>query len=177
MIVEELHVVTLSYDLRDTDGQGELLERTESDSPFTFLYGAGHLLPSFEANLRGLSVGDRFHFTLTPDEAYGDSIPENIVDIPMDNFRVGGEVPENILQPGNFLTMSDNFGQQHLGKVLAYTSDYVKIDFNHAMAGKTLYFEGAILRIRKASAEEVSHQHYHPQEGEYGFGHFEEDED
>lgn len=176
MIVEEQHVITLSYDLRDTNAEGELMERTDADMPFTFLFGVGQLLPSFEANLRGLREGDRFSFTLSPDDAYGEAIEDNIVDIPMENFQVDGEVPANILQIGNFLTLTDNYGQQHLGKVLGFDDQSVKIDFNHAMAGKSLHFEGTILRIRQASADELSHEHHHPQEGEYGYGHFEEED-
>lgn len=36
MIVEEQHVITLTYDLRDTDAKGEMLERTDAEDPFTF---------------------------------------------------------------------------------------------------------------------------------------------
>ncbi|MBK8491522.1 MAG: FKBP-type peptidyl-prolyl cis-trans isomerase [Saprospirales bacterium] len=177
MIVEEQHVITLSYELRDTDGKGDLLERTDAENPFTFLYGAGQLLPSFESKLRGLKVGEPFAFSLTPEDAYGDTNEENIVDIPMENFKIEGEVPENVLVEGNFITLMDNYGQEHLGKVVTYTDEFARIDFNHVMAGKVLHFEGNILQIRKASSEELEHQHHHPQEGEGGFMDHDHDHD
>ena len=175
MIVEEQHVITLTYDLRDTDRNGELLERTDVEDPFTFLFGIGQLLPSFEARLRGLKEGDHFSFTLTPEDAYGESIPENIVDIPMENFQVEGEIPENILTPGNFITMQDSYGQEHFGRVVSHNLEFARIDFNHVMAGRILHFDGNIHRIRKATADEMDHGHHHPQEGEAGHHHHHED--
>jgi len=170
MIVEEQHVVTLAYDLRDTDNKGDLLERTNAEDPFTFVYGIGQLLPSFEAKLRGLKAGESFSFTLSPDVAYGESIPDNVVDIPLENFKMeDGNIPENILVEGNFITMRDNYGQEHMGRVVSFNDQAATIDFNHVMAGKTLFFEGKILQVRKASSEEMEHRHHHPQEGESGF--------
>lgn len=37
----------------------------------------------------------------------------------------------------------------------------VIIDFNHPLAGKTLKFEGKIISVREASAEEMDHGHVH----------------
>lgn len=73
MIIEDRNVITLTYELRENSEQGELLESVESDSPFTFLFGGGNLLPSFEAKLRGLKAGERFSFTLSPEESYGEA--------------------------------------------------------------------------------------------------------
>lgn len=77
----------------------------------------------------------------------------------------------DFLTVGSFITLMDNFGQEHLGRIHSYDSDSVKVDLNHAMAGKTLHFQGTILIIRPASEEELSHGHHHPQEGEAGSGH------
>ena len=171
MVIEEKNVVTLTYDLRETDKEGELLERTDKENPLTFLFGVGQLLPSFEEKLRGLSQGDRFAFSLSPEEAYGESIPDNIIDIPMANFQIEGEVPSHILQEGNYITMQDNYGREHLGKVLTFDEENVKVDFNHVMAGKTLHFEGSIEQVRQATEDELSHGHVHPQDGEGGHSH------
>jgi len=169
MTIEEKNVITLTYELRENDEDGELIERVESDSPFTFLFGIGHLLPSFEAKLRGLHAGERFSFTLTPEEAYGESNPANIVEIPRGNFRSEDGGSSDFLTVGTYVTLMDNAGREHIGRIHSVTNDFVKVDLNHAMAGKTLHFHGMILQIRQASEEELSHQHHHPQQGESGF--------
>lgn len=169
MIIEEQNVITLTYELRENNEHGDLLERVESDSPFTFLFGLGHLLPSFEEKLRGLKEGERFSFILTPEESYGESNPANIVEIPRGNFRMEDGGSSDFLTVGTYVTLMDNAGREHIGRIHSVTNDFVKVDLNHAMAGKTLHFQGTILHIRKASPEEMSHQHHHPQEGEAGF--------
>ena len=171
MVITENQVITLTYALRENDPQGELLEEVESDSPFTFLYGVGNLLPSFEANLRGLKVGEQFSFILSPEEAYGESSPNNIVEIPRGNFRMEDGGAPDFLVKGNFISLMDNFGQEHIGRIHFFDDDFVHVDLNHAMAGKTLHFQGTILLIREASADELSHGHHHAQKGESGSGH------
>ena len=171
MIIEDQNVITLTYELRENDGQGEIIESVEQDAPFTFLFGAGQLLPAFEANLRGLKVVDRFSFTLAPEDSYGESRPENIIEIPRSNFRSEDGGSSDFLQIGGFITLMDNMGNEHLGRIHAYDEETVHVDLNHALAGKTLHFQGTILRVRQASAEEWSHGHHHAQEGEAGSGH------
>jgi FKBP-type peptidyl-prolyl cis-trans isomerase SlyD len=39
--------------------------------------------------------------------------------------------------------------------------DEVKMDFNHPLAGEALHFEGTIIEVREASAEELEHGHVH----------------
>jgi len=50
LIIEENRVVTLTYELRDGNANGELLERMDARYPFIFLFGTGKLLKSFEEN-------------------------------------------------------------------------------------------------------------------------------
>ena len=54
--------------------------------PFTFLFGAGNLLPEFEKNLNGLSVGDVFAFGIKAENAYGEAMPGLVVDLPKKHF-------------------------------------------------------------------------------------------
>lgn len=53
------------------------------------------MLPKFEENLLGLSVGDKFNFTLTAEEAYG-TYGENLIDLPRNVFAKDGVIDENI---------------------------------------------------------------------------------
>ena len=57
--------------------------------------------------------------------------------------------------------MQDNKGNHLIGKVLQIFDNAVKIDFNHDMAGKDLYFEVEVVSLREASEEEIEHGHVH----------------
>ena len=74
-------IVSLGYKLyvEDEDARKELMEETTPDRPLTFMYGIGMMLEAFEKNLDGLKVGDTFAFKLTPKEAYGEFIEENVI--------------------------------------------------------------------------------------------------
>ena len=63
---KEKTFVALSYELTVN---GELVEKVTAESPLQFVYGAGFLLPKFEAHLTGLSKGDEFAFHLDTDDA------------------------------------------------------------------------------------------------------------
>ena len=166
MIVEEQNIVTIAYDLRNGGPQGELLERMDANYPFTFYFGSGRLLPAFEAHLEGLEEGQPFAFTLSPEQAYGPVDPRNIIDVPRGAFQHLGD---NILVKGNFVTLTDDRGDSHNGCILSWTEEAVRVDFNHAMAGKTLHFSGAVLHIRSATVDELIRKNYVEEDGLRGW--------
>ncbi len=161
--VEEHHVVTITYELRDGNAAGEMMERMDANYPFTFLFGSGALLPEFEQNLYGLTERDSFEFILKAEDAYGEIEKGNILDIPRSVFQVDGVEPPNLLVKDNFVRLTDDEGNHHNGKILDFNDFKVKVDFNHVMAGKDLHFKGAILNIRKATVDELIRQHYIPE--------------
>jgi FKBP-type peptidyl-prolyl cis-trans isomerase SlyD len=160
-MIKENKVVSLTYELRINDEQGEVVEKVEKASPLTFLFGRGNLLPDFEANLKGLKEGDAFRFKLEPDKAYGEVSEEAVVDLPRNIFEVEGKIDDTLLEVGNSIPMQDNSGNRLNGIVIGVGDDSVKMDFNHPLAGETLYFEGEVAGIREASNEELSHGHVH----------------
>jgi FKBP-type peptidyl-prolyl cis-trans isomerase SlyD len=161
MTIEEKKVVSLTYELRVNDEQGEIVEKVEKDSPLTFLFGSGNLLPDFEANISGLKEGESFSFSLEPERAYGQVSEEAIVELPKDIFEVDGKIDDNLLKVGNNIPMQDNTGNRLNGIVQEIGQDVVKMDFNHPLAGDTLYFKGEVEGIRDATQEEVKHGHVH----------------
>ena len=50
-------MVTLTYDLRIDDENGEVIEQATTEKPLQFLYGAGMMLPKFESHLDGQKEG------------------------------------------------------------------------------------------------------------------------
>ena len=165
MKIEQQQIATIVYELREENAQGKLLERMDSRHPFTFLFGTGKLLKSFEANLYGLTIDDSFDFILSVEEAYGKSNPLNILKIANEDFNRASDTPEDYIEIGNLVHLVDDGGLDHNGKIIAITNEYIQVDFNHAMVDKNLHFKGNVLAIRPATIEELIKGYYIPKSG------------
>ena len=97
-----------------------------------------------------------FGFTLNADVAYGDKREDMIIDVPVSVFETDGKINEDICQVGNEVPMMDTEGNPLNGVINEITDTYVKMDFNHPMAGLDLYFSGKIVDVRDASDHELS---------------------
>ena len=159
MIVEEQHVITISYELRENDKNGELMERMDHNYPFVFLFGTGKLLAAFEAHLEGLAEGDTFDFILPPEKAYGPMRADFVVTVERSLFEQHGEMPVSV-RKDNYVTLTDDLGVAHNGVIIGFDDHKVKVDLNHSMAGKYLHFKGVILKIRPATVDELVRKHY-----------------
>ncbi len=162
MKVAEQCIITIAYELRENNAEGELVEIMDANWPFKFYFGSGKLLPAFEAQLHGLEEGETFTFSLSPQEAYGYVRESEIIDLSMDLFE---QSPETPLEVGKFITVTDDEGGQHNGQILSWTNTSVKVDFNHAMAGKTLHFSGVVLHVRPATVDELVRKSYIKEDG------------
>lgn len=160
MKIEKNKVVAVDYKLRNSEG-GEIVDQTQGDNYLEFLFGRGMLLPKFEENILGLEEGGVAKFHLTPAEGYGEYHNEMVVDLPINIFQKDGVLNEELCHIGNRIPMQDNKGNHLVGKVLEITSQTVKMDFNSDMAGKDLYFEVEVKKVRDASEEEIEHGHVH----------------
>jgi len=167
MNISQNKVVSLTYELKLDNNQGETVDMADESAPLIFIYGTGSMLPKFETNLANLKVNDTFEFTLDPADAYGDTIDEAIVDLPIDIFKIDGAIDEEMLTVGNYVPMQDNEGHPLEGKILEVNNETVKMDFNHPLAGKTLHFTGQIVDMREATPDELSHGHVHGPHGHH----------
>ena len=75
MPVEAKKVVTVTYEVRNT--QGEVVEKSEENHPMSYLHGGENILPKVEEALLGKDVGDHVEITLEPADAYGEVQTEN----------------------------------------------------------------------------------------------------
>ena len=171
MIVENNKVVSVNYHLtvKDEKNGGEtLVEKTDTANPFVFLYGSGGLLEEFESNLKGKSVGDSFDFYITAEKGYGVRNEDHIVNIPVEAFKgEDGELDTEMIAVGNVLPMVDREGNRLQGTVHEVTDTYVRMDFNHPLAGQELHFKGEVLSVREATEEEMAHGHAHGADGHH----------
>jgi len=156
MKIEQNKMVSLVYELREGDQEGRVIEKLDETRPLTFVYGAGRLLPFFEANISSLRMGDVFEFAADSEKAYGEKREEMIVNVPVAVFETDGKLNEDICQIGNEVPMVDTEGNPLNGIITEITDTYVKMDFNHPMAGVNLYFTGKIVGVRDATDEEIA---------------------
>ena len=161
MIISKEKVVSLTYELRVDSIDGEIIETLTEESPLTFLFGSGGLLPKFEENLAGLKVGDNFNFSLKSNDAYGEVNQDAIVAIPKTAFEIDGKINGSMLTVGKKIPMQDASGNKLTGVVQEVNLDKVIMDFNHPLAGNNLFFKGEITDIREATEEEMYHGHAH----------------
>lgn len=149
--------VSVTYDLNvGEDDERELMERATAEQPLQFVFGMGMMLPAFEDQLKGLAVGEKFQFTLSPEDAYGEFHDENVVELPKNIFEVEGKFDEEYITEGATVPMMDSNGQRMNGSVLEVKEDVVVMDFNHPLAGETLHFDGEVLDVHDATAEEIA---------------------
>lgn len=157
MKISESKTVSLTYDLTvDDEGQKELMERATKENPLTFMFGMGMMLPAFEKNIEGLEVGSRFTFTLNPEEAYGEYINENVIELPKNIFEIEGKFDSERIKEGETLPMMDSNGNRLMGSVLEIKPEVVVMDFNHPLAGETLQFDGEVIDIHETTPEEIA---------------------
>ncbi|MDD5023161.1 MAG: peptidylprolyl isomerase [Candidatus ainarchaeum sp.] len=119
---------------------GTIFDSNVGGKPLGFTAGAGQMIKGFDNAVIGMKEGEEKKIHLEPEEAYGSSDPELIMEFPLE------ELPEGI-QLGSILYTQT--GAQ--GTVKKLTNETATIDFNHKFAGVPLNFKIKILKIEKNS--------------------------
>ena len=153
MQIEKNRVVVLHYTLRDE--QGTVLDSSSSHGPLSYLHGKNNIIPGLEEALAGKSPGDKLDVTVPPAKAYGWRDDRLVQIVPRSKFTEGGEIT-----PGMQLQASGPQGKR-LMTVVRVERDFVTVDANHPLAGRTLHFSLEVAEVRKATHEEISHGHVH----------------
>ena len=155
MKIENNKMVSLIYELRENDSNGRIIEALDDARPLNFIYGTGRLLPLFESNISLMRTGDEFRFALKSEMAYGEKREEMIINVPIEVFETDGKLNEDICVVGNEVPMTDSEGNPLTGIINEITDSYVRMDFNHPMAGINLFFSGKIVEVRDATEHEL----------------------
>ncbi len=158
MVISDNAVVTLSYQLSDSDGN--VLE--EAGTQLAYIQGRhGGIFPLVEAGLAGKSVGEELKISLEPEDAFGE-YDENLIRIePKAVFPANVEVGMQFegLPPG------EDDDRWVVYTVTNIADEQVVIDGNHPLAGERLIFSCKVEDVRAATAEELSHGHVHGAHG------------
>ena len=113
------------------------------------LFGHNDIFPKLEQALMGKKARDTVTLTLEPEDAFGESEPELIRSVPLnllgDNVEPGMKVEGVPGEPsdGRFYT------------VIGSDENHVFLDGNHPFAGWALKFVVRVLKVEKATPEEV----------------------
>ncbi len=131
--------VSIEYTLKLEDGT--VMDTNVGGKPFTFIQGSHQIIPGLEKAIEGMKVGEKKHVVLQPKDAYGEVDKNAFVEVPKD------KVPKDI-KVGTYLQGTDPQGGKILVRVAEIKKDTVVLDFNHPLAGKTLFFDVKILDIQ-----------------------------
>lgn len=159
MHVEKNRVVTLNYTLRDE--QGTILDASNGRRPLSYLHGKGNIIPGLEQALVGKAAGDKLDVTVAPEQGYGPRDERLVQIVPRTKF---GDVQG--LAPGMQVRATGQRGPRMV-TVVRVDRDFVTIDGNHPLAGRTLHFSVEVAEVRKATHEEVAHGHAHGPDGHH----------
>jgi FKBP-type peptidyl-prolyl cis-trans isomerase SlyD len=153
MQIEKNRVVTLHYTLRDD--QGAVIDSSSGRGPLSYLHGKGNIVPGLEQALAGKAAGDKLDVTVVPEQGYGPRDERLVQILPRTRFD---EITS--ITPGMQVRASGPQGQR-IVTVVKVERDFVTVDGNHPLAGRTLHFSVEVAEVRRATHEEVSHGHVH----------------
>jgi FKBP-type peptidyl-prolyl cis-trans isomerase 2 len=131
-------VISLEYTLKLEDGQ--VVDTNVGEDPLTYTHGANQIIRGVEAAVEGMEVGQAKQAIVPPTQGYGNPDPNAIHEVPKE------KVPQEI-KVGTQLHGKDASGREIRPIVSAIKDETVLLDFNHPLAGKTLYFDLKVVNI------------------------------
>lgn len=153
MKVSQDSVVSFHYTLRDD--AGSVIDKSDG-TPMAYLHGHGQIVPGLERELEGRNAGEKLQVRVAPADGYGEYNAALVQQVPRDAFsRIPG------LHAGMALQTRTRTGHAAMVVVKEIGPEFVTVDGNHELAGKALCFDIEIAEVRRASDEELSHQHVH----------------
>ncbi|MFT4304272.1 MAG: FKBP-type peptidyl-prolyl cis-trans isomerase [Candidatus Woesearchaeota archaeon] len=117
-----------------------------SFTPLEFVVGAAQMIRGFDQALIGMKIGEKKTVTIPSSDAYGPYYAELVEEIPLDEFEVmiGEQIDESYLGLQIIGSVGD---RQTVGTISTIGVNFVRIDFNHELAGKDLVFEIELISI------------------------------
>jgi FKBP-type peptidyl-prolyl cis-trans isomerase SlpA len=133
-------LVTLHYRL--VTGDDQVVVSTFDGTPATLQLGTGELVPTLEACLEGMPVGENHTFLLEPEQAFGPHNSDLMQRLARRDLPGDGNV--EVL---SMIEFAGPQGTRLTGLVRELDADSALIDFNHPLAGRDVRFEVEIVGI------------------------------
>ena len=119
-----------------------VIESTSGKKPFSFVPGERQIVPGLEKALLGMKLGESKHVDVSPEEGYGPVQKERLHEVSKD------KIPPEALKAGGKLQGRTADGRSMDVIIKEIKDTTVILDYNHPLAGKTLYFDVKILDIQ-----------------------------
>ncbi len=150
MEITDGRVATIHYTL--TSDEGDVIDKSATDAPLSYLHGAGNIVPGLEKALSGKQVGDSLKADVPPEQGYGPRHDGMIQQVPRSAF------PDVEVKPGMQFEARTERGPL-LVTVTGMDEENVTVDGNHPLAGKTLHFAVEVADVREATEQEANNGH------------------
>ena len=149
MQIKRKMVVTLEYVLKNE--KGDIVDSSEKSGKLTYLHGFKNIVEGLEEALEGKKVGDSFSLSVPPEKGYGPRDENMVFVLPAENFK--NEENSDIEAGMEFVVNFDE--ASYILTVVEKIGDKIKVDANHPLAGKPLYFEIKVTNIRDSYNDEL----------------------
>jgi len=134
--------VSIEYTLTLEDKS--IIDSNVGAEPLAFVHGSHNIIPGLENALNGMKVGESKQVTVKPEDAYGPVNKDAVSEIKKE------QIPKDALKVGAVLQGQNPDGQVIIARVVEIKEDTVLLDYNHPLAGKTLFFDVKILGVQDA---------------------------
>ncbi len=141
-VVSQGKNVSIEYTLTLEDKS--VIDSNVDAEPLSFVLGSHEIIPGLENALEGMRVGESKKVTVKPEDAYGLVSKDAVSEVKKE------QVPQDALQVGAVLQGQSPDGQVILARVVEIKEETVLLDYNHPLAGQTLYFDVKILDVQEA---------------------------
>jgi FKBP-type peptidyl-prolyl cis-trans isomerase SlyD len=146
-------VVSIDYTLTV---DGNIVDSSEENKPLEYLQGYQNIIPGLEKELTGMQIGESRDVTVLPKDGYGEKDPNALIEVPRSEFPKDFE-----LKTGLELQLQNEDNELLNAIIVDVGSKTVKLDLNHPLAGKELFFRVTVVGLREPTEEEISHGHVH----------------
>lgn len=137
--------VRINYSGRLKDGT--VFDSSDGRGPLEFTIGEQKIIPTLEASIVGMEVGDNATVEVAHQDAYGPHRPEAVQQV--ERSMIPDEIDVAI---GSQLQATAPDGQVVVLTVLEADDENVTLDANHPLAGEDLIFDVELVEIVSRAA-------------------------
>lgn len=137
--------VTLEYTMKLDDQS--VVDTNVGGEPLKVTQGRHEVIPGLEKAIEGMTAGEKKKVTVAPTDGYGPVDPNAFQEV------ARKMVPTDAQKVGTQLEGKTTDGKTVYPRISEVKNDTVVLDFNHPLAGKTLYFDVKVLDVAQASVK------------------------